>query len=1160
MESIKKMFSFLVVIGVVAIGIVCCVSAEDLVLVNDTFDTGYKNGPIVGQNKWFLDAPNESSDNLIIEDSSDDKGGKVLYAPNSGGIFYLTKNLSRTQTNGTLYASFRFKTEDDGGNVNYAGIHFKMFSKDYAGKDNLNPITVAGNRDITMDFGQGAEKLASYESGKWYRLTAEINLDTNKMNVYLDNTKIADQVQASVPGTSAGFQLVKMQILFNNYRPTAYIDDVYLGNVNPLLHKIGNVTTTTGIQTGKVVTREDKSVSSTSKMKNTNVIALYMTQFLKDGPAYRTQVDRIQMDFADNMRENYKREMLLAKDCGIDAFAYNAIVIEKDKGIEEFKMMADIAQSINFKVFPFPGVVLTQSSKLEGVALERAWLIIKDFVNTFVNHPGVFRINGKMAILIDGADYCPLSAWEKIFDKLKTECKENMDKVCFVAQLRDINVDIETLEKYLKLGFSGFLDLYGSSSAQRLRDAVDEVIPDGKGIVMVSMTHGFYWRIEYGAGTTSDTDTSPLRNNWGSVKKLPINVVNLMSWNDLCENHHFIPSQYLGHIRGEINKHYVALMRGTTPPAYNDYHLYYTFQRSLLFGQILNIELLNLPNTKGDYFASCEVRTTSGELLKEFDSTSINASSLEVVKLSVPTASFPSNTRTVDIWGVIKDKEKKTILKKKVGFVILEPIINRSFLVLSRLITDIPDVDIQIKQNKDTIELTAESKLSLRDLHLQRSDFIPVRYYPTKRIPVKVLFAAYSRKYDEKGQDIMIKHQGSVSIIGGEILNSMAYSPGTMNETKIVQKSKSELIFESRTDGIHYPEGLILELSDNKNMKLDVSIDHCRFSISLDELKTNSVGYSFSENKLSISVSLTDEDPLLFKPRANESLIYNIKEMTPSSSLIWWHTPVEVLFGRAMDNDRKWVDSSPIAVNYGGSRQLVKGYAFDYESNSRFPVTFFENERLIANWDFAKTSKNGVVLSESMYDFPSCLGGSGDLRVPFVRFLNNNVNNPALVQDSGRQVAEFNGQQNFVYGPVSIFPTGAFHLTMLIKPGTTDILQSIFSDKRFNGSAGIVALYILPGGIVQGQVSTASNQWVNIESEKTLNVGQWYKIEIVCDLNELRLFIDDKLERKVDFQLNELRPSAHPVIGAEEKFSDDFHKYFKGSIAYVKIEAYTETQ
>jgi len=162
-----------------------------------------------------------------------------------------------------------------------------------------------------------------------------------------------------------------------------------------------------------------------------------------------------------------------------------------------------------------------------------------------------------------------------------------------------------------------------------------------------------------------------------------------------------------------------------------------------------------------------------------------------------------------------------------------------------------------------------------------------------------------------------------------------------------------------------------------------------------------------------------------------------------------------------------------------------------------------------------------------------------------------------VVKEPVLRVRQWRVINDFACGPVGTFPVGALHLTTLVKPERTDVLQSIFSDKRFNGGVGVAALYLLPGGKLQGQVHFTSD-WEKVESTSPLSTGKWYKVELTYDLRELKLYVDGRLEGTRDVPATEIPISAHPVIGAEEKFSDDFWNHFKGSIAYVKVEAYTE--
>lgn len=100
--------------------------------------------------------------------------------------------------------------------------------------------------------------------------------------------------------------------------------------------------------------------------------------------------------------------MLQARECGISAFAYNANPAGIDQYIKEFGVMADIAGKVGFKVIPFPAVGLGETNE----TTDRGLLILEAFIKRFVDHPAVLRMNGKMLILIDSADYTPFSRWE----------------------------------------------------------------------------------------------------------------------------------------------------------------------------------------------------------------------------------------------------------------------------------------------------------------------------------------------------------------------------------------------------------------------------------------------------------------------------------------------------------------------------------------------------------------------------------------------------------------------------------------------------------------------------------------------------------------------------------------------------------------------------
>ena len=147
--------------------------------------------------------------------------------------------------------------------------------------------------------------------------------------------------------------------------------------------------------------------SSAASNRNPRVISLYMPGFLKDGPAWRTQVDRIRMDFTSDRAENIRREMMLAKDSGISAFAYNAFPSSIEEEIKEMKLMTAVAKKIGFNIIPFPA-----ASMSENYDFNRGFVALKEIITQFVDDPAVIKVNGKSVFLIDSADFVPFSGWE----------------------------------------------------------------------------------------------------------------------------------------------------------------------------------------------------------------------------------------------------------------------------------------------------------------------------------------------------------------------------------------------------------------------------------------------------------------------------------------------------------------------------------------------------------------------------------------------------------------------------------------------------------------------------------------------------------------------------------------------------------------------------
>lgn len=116
--------------------------------------------------------------------------------------------------------------------------------------------------------------------------------------------------------------------------------------------------------------------------------------------------------------EIIRRQIEEAKSAGIDGFIYATPSLDDHDLIENFEIMLDVSEQLDFKVLSsIDLLLLNYGSDLKTTVLSN----LREFFKSHYQHPAYMKINGKPVIQLYAVNKLPISDWEEIIATLKSE-------------------------------------------------------------------------------------------------------------------------------------------------------------------------------------------------------------------------------------------------------------------------------------------------------------------------------------------------------------------------------------------------------------------------------------------------------------------------------------------------------------------------------------------------------------------------------------------------------------------------------------------------------------------------------------------------------------------------------------------------------------------
>ncbi|MFZ2656248.1 MAG: LamG-like jellyroll fold domain-containing protein [Victivallales bacterium] len=837
-------------------------------------------------------------------------------------------------------------------------------------------------------------------------------------------------------------------------------------------------------------------------------------------PSWPSAMDWMRLGVTGKNDASRRLEIAAAREAGLDGFVfYKGSTLARNetalgKSFDEYAELLSAASGTEFKIL---FMIDCQSGKENEFAnvleMSQKWFA------RFGTDPNVPRMGGLPMISVYNTDlYLEPEKWKDIFSDLARVGHRgfwigDFRQFAYKQVKGKFPPDIaKSLRSYVDAGFRGVMEC-GLTTNQTNGAGIPETVSayfsaGGTGLDVVSIGPvAEYWRGEYGI-YVSPRGTAKFRDQWDAVLQSGANMGYFQSWNDFSENHTLAPTFLRGHIRGDINKHYAARLKGLPPPAHAGERVYLTFRRSVTLGEAIRIEVLRPPSTAGELSVSVELNGADGSESKRVGPFKMTGSDLQAETAVFSGLDF-KDERAVSITARITGKDGIE-RRRHVGFIRMAPGINEDLATVSFLLDEIPEApSLTMKDNL----LRASAPGGSVRLQLLRNDGEIIAESPASSINDESKGEIRVRLLLQLGSVFTSQSPWVLSIEGGRAVYANFRSP---SNAKFSIEPDGSVSFYKPGGNNFYKNSLYVDTRITTDDPLFVIRENGKtlISFSFDEIRRKRV-LAWQRGTGSCTVSLVGGEPnngyrgLKGKP---EVFAFDISPLPPGSAS-------DVYYARSFTEDGAWVDSVPFVVK-NGDCGMVAATCLDEVSGSIVPVRLRKEETLMLSYDFSEKAEDFfLVRDSSMRGAHTVLqSGSFILGAKTGSFLAGQspfsptpekAKDPSRTRMDGRPALSLDGSDAFSI-PYCI-PEGPFTMDIDLNIPEFDVERTILSDQKYP-MEGTFCLRVLGDGRIKASRNdpsqTHGRRWDDLLSSAPLPCGKWTNVSIVYDNKTMRLYID----------------------------------------------------
>ncbi len=813
-----------------------------------------------------------------------------------------------------------------------------------------------------------------------------------------------------------------------------------------------------------------------------------------------------------------------------------------------------------------------------------------DVLKMAIESPASLRFKGKVVVTSYGADRKPIAYWTKTIADLKEQHGDSFLFIPSITRFADESAST-WLDKFyantvtpqdiakIKDGLRGWLratdGIYFASissvrDSDRRFDSVfyrEFVIRIMRSVLAEPEFTGKYFGLQAQVGHenatrfgyTFDSDaTKTLRHSLTTAIDAEPDIINIPEWDEQNENTSLRPTVYNGTSSERIMRYYMAAQRKTPlqPLVKDDTtvpNLILSYRKLLTLGEEMQLELLNIPDTpqSAAYSVQLSLVNEAGKSVYESPRVAFDGKALQERTLTIPSETLAAH-RILSPRLAVTTGNRQQQFGEGLHYIELRPTWNWDYKWVKTPLRDL------LKAQSTSLQVSTPDAQKTRTVTAQFATNEPLAYVELLDNDDVVYSAAANDEWRENAEQVILSlawqshHATSKPLV---VPGSIALQNATGRWQTFEGRNAPKLTGQTLTgikSGVWQRRVLIaVPRSALATASLQINLPGVyEGNVKVQEIMNKTVFSVPGPNRFNLAISRYVRQ--LSMP--NHLKKQQVQFTTP----VLADLPNSVLHLQAIGISGKTYRSQPVVL--GQATTQTKKIEV-YSSTQSAPVTAQVAATSVPDIRYEFNPANGsALLTDAGRPFWGILGGfftqvtergggeSGD-GTPFINSTgypaNATQSAPTWVKDeTNANALQFDGIGTFLSLPQGVIPRRAGSTIELdIKPDNSTGKQIIIAHRSYY--PGSLTVYT-ENGILKADFLGEKKSAGNLNSQLTLPAGQWSKLTIRCNQNQLIFEVNGKVSKPLTVPGPGIYETASVVGGYGEN-------WFKGQIKSLRI-------
>ncbi len=806
-----------------------------------------------------------------------------------------------------------------------------------------------------------------------------------------------------------------------------------------------------------------------------------------------------------------------------------------------------------------------------------------------LDNPASLRFKGKVVVTSYGADRKPIAYWAKTIADLK---KEHGDNILFLPSLSrfagesastwldkfNANTvtaqDVANIKSDLREWLRATDGIYFASISS-VRDSDrrfnsefyrEFVIRIMRSVLAEPEFTGKYFGLQAQVGHENSTRfgytfdsnaTKTLRQSLVTAIEGEADIINIPEWDEQNENTSLRPTVYNGTSSERILRYYMAAQRKTPlqPLAQDDTsvpNLILSYRKQLTLGEVVELELLNIPDTpqSAAYSVQLSLVDGAGKSVYQSPRVAFDGKALQEQTLVVPSETLAAHRVLTPRLQVTTGNSTQQF-GEGLQYIELRPTWNWDYKWVKTPLRDL------LKAQNVSLQVSAPDAHNTRTATARFATNEPLAYVELIENGDVVYSASANDQWRENADQVVL----SLTWQSHHATSKPLVVPGSIT----LQNSTGRwLSFDGRNAPVIKGQTVTGIKSGVWQRRVLVAIprsdiDKATFQVDLPGLYQGAVPVRDLMTKNVFGIAGEQRFNLVLSRYVRQlSMPNHLKTQQADFSVpILPDLKNSVLHLQAIGVSGKTYRSQPVVLSETAA-QTKKIEVYSNTKNAIVTADVAANNVPDIRYEFSPAN-GSALLTDAGRPFWGIMGGfftqvtergggeSGD-GTPFISstgYPEKAVQSaPKWVKDEGSDALQFDGIGNFLSLPQGVTPRRTGHtIEMDIKPESSTGKQIIIAHRSYY--PGSLTVYT-ENGVLKADYLGEKKSASNLNSQLTLPAGQWSKLKIRCNQNQLIFEVDGKVSRTLTVPGPGVYETATVVGGYGEN-------WFKGVIKSLGI-------